>query len=385
MINIVKKEDCAGCYSCKNICPKGCIEMESDREGFSYPKVDRDKCIDCNLCEKVCPVLNNMNNEMIESSAYACKNNNEKTRKTSSSGGVFTLLCENIISKNGIVFGAAFDRDFDVKHMYAETLESCEKFKESKYVQSEIGNTYKIAKSFLDNGRNVLFSGTQCQIKGLNLFLNKHYNNLITVEIICHGVPSPKVFKLYKQSLSKKYNSNIKNIRFRDKRLGWNKFSYTTEFENNEVYSKPLNEDIYMKGFLSDLYLRPSCYACKAKNFSSNSDVSLADYWGVEKKHSKFNDDKGTSLVLVATKKGQDIFEEISINMEVSKTDMEYAIENNPAIIKSVKYNKNRDKFFKRIGKKDLEESIIKCITPTFIQKAKWKTRSGFRKIKKML
>ena len=223
------------------------------------------------------------------------------------------------------------------------------------------------------------------RLKGLNLLLNKTYDNLITSEIICHGVPSPKVFKLYKKSLTKKYNSNIKDIRFRDKILGWNKFSYVTEFENNEIYSKTLNDDIYMKGFLSDLYLRPSCYECRAKNFSSNSDISLADYWGVERKHSEFDDDKGTSLVLVNTKKGKDIFEKISCNMEVIKTDMEYAIENNPCIVRSVKYNKNRDKFFKLIEKENLESSIRKCITPTFIQKMKWKTRSGLIKIKRTL
>jgi coenzyme F420-reducing hydrogenase beta subunit len=290
-----------------------------------------------------------------------------------------------VIKRDGVVFGAAFDKDFNVKHMYAETLKECGKFKGSKYVQSKIGNTYKKAKRFLDKGRIVLFSGTQCQIKGLNLFLNNTYNNLITSEIICHGVPSPKVFKLYKKSLVKKYNSNIKDIRFRDKTLGWNKFSYVTDFENNEIYSKTLNEDIYMRGFLSDLYLRPSCYECRSKNFTSNSDISLADYWGVERKHSEFDDDKGTSLVLINTKKGEDVFNKISSDMDIIKTDLDYAIQNNPCIVRSVQHNRNRDKFFKMIQKENLEYSIIKCITPTFIQKAKWKAQSGLGKIKRMI
>jgi len=390
MINIVKKSDCSGCYGCLNICPKECISIKVDDEGFWYPSIDKDKCIECNLCEKVCPIINTpiintTQSETINTIAYACKNNNEKARKASSSGGVFTLLYEEVIKQGGVVFGAAFDEDFEVIHMYAETIQDCEKFKGSKYVQSKIGNTYKEARKFLNDGRLVLFSGTQCQIKGLNLFLNKDYNNLITSEIICHGVPSPKVFKLYKGNLKNKYNSNIKDIRFRDKTLGWNKFSYVTEFENNEIYSKPLNEDIYMKGFLGDLYLRPSCYECRAKNFSSNSDISLADYWGVERKHLEFNDDKGISLVLVNTKKGKDIFEKISCNMEVVKTDMEYAIENNPCIVSSVTHNKNREKFFKLIAKKNLEASIIKCITPTFSQKVKWKTRAGLGKIKRII
>lgn len=383
MINIVRKSECSGCYSCANVCPKECISIKSDDEGFGYPTIDEDKCINCNLCEKVCPVINNHKAEKIETMAYACRNKNEEVRKTSSSGGVFTLLCEEVIKNGGVVFGAAFDEKFNVKHIYAETLEECQKLKGSKYVQSQIGNTYKQAKEFLYAGRLVLFSGTQCQIKGLNLFLMKEYNNLITSEIICHGVPSPKVFKLYKENLKNKYNSNIKDIRFRDKTSGWNKFSYVTEFDNNEIHSKTLHEDIYMKGFLNDLYLRPSCYECKAKNFSSNSDISLADYWGVERRHLEFGDDKGTSLVLINTKKGKDIFQKISCHMEVMQTDLEFAISNNPCIIRPVRYNKNRDKFFKLINQDNLENSITKYIKPPLSQKIRWKIRSSFEKLKK--
>lgn len=382
MINIVKKSECSGCYSCSNICPKECINIESDDEGFWYPSVDKDMCINCNLCEKVCPVINDPKTEKIDTIAYACRNKNEQVRKTSSSGGVFTLLCEEVIKNGGVVFGAAFDENFDVKHIYAETLEDCQKLKGSKYVQSKIGNTYKQAREFLSHERLVLFSGTQCQIKGLNLFLIKNYDNLITSEIICHGVPSPKVFKLYRENLKNKYNSNIKDIRFRDKELGWNKFSYVTEFKNNEIYSKTLHDDIYMKGFLKDLYLRPSCYECKAKNFSSNSDLSLADYWGVEKKHLELDDDKGISLVLINTKKGKDIFEKISCDMEVIETDIEYAINNNPCIVRPVKYNKNREKFFKSMKGKNLEHSIRKYTKVPFTQRVKGKIQYSLEKIK---
>lgn len=376
MINVVKKSDCSGCYSCANICPKDCIKLEADHEGFEYPAINKEKCINCHLCEKVCPVINEVKAEKIETIAYACRNKNEEVRKNSSSGGVFTLLCEEVIKSGGVVFGATFDENFEVKHIYAETLEECEKLKGSKYVQSKIGNTYRQAKEFLNQGRLVLFSGTQCQIKGVNLFLNKEYDNLITSEIICHGVPSPKIFKLYKDNLKNQYNSKIKDIRFRDKTLGWNKFSYVTEFENNKIYSKTLHEDIYMKGFLHDLYLRPSCYECRAKNFVSNSDISLADYWGVEKKHLEFDDDKGVSLVLVNTKKGKDIFEKISSSMEFIKTDIDYAINNNPCIIRPIKYNKNREKFFKAVEGKNLENSIRKYTKATFGQRVKGKIRS---------
>ncbi|WP_238915428.1 Coenzyme F420 hydrogenase/dehydrogenase, beta subunit C-terminal domain [Clostridium sp. YIM B02555] len=382
MIDIVKKSDCSGCYSCANICPKECINIEVDDEGFGYPVINNGECTKCNLCEKACPVINDPKAQKIEIIAYACRNKNEDIRKSSSSGGVFTLLCEEVIKKGGVVFGAAFDENYEVKHIGAETIEECEKLRGSKYVQSKIGNTYKQAKDFLNNGRLVLFSGTQCQIKGLNLFLNKSYDNLITSEIICHGVPSPKIFKLYKENLKNKYNSNIKDIRFRDKALGWNKFSYVTEFENNKIYSKTLHEDIYMKGFLHDLYLRPSCYECKAKNFTSNSDISLADYWGVEKKHSEFNDDKGISLVLVNTEKGKEIFEKISCGMEVIKSDIGYAISNNPCIVRPVKYNKKREKFFKEAEGKNLEHSIMKYTKTTLGKRIKGKIQSSLGKLR---
>ena len=375
MIDIKKKEECCGCYACTNVCPKICIEMKVDEEGFWYPQVNKEKCIECGLCEKVCPVINSPKIDENDTIAYACKNNNEEDRKISSSGGIFSLLCDEVIKNNGVVFGAGFDEDFDVIHSYSETLEGCSIFRGSKYVQSKIGNTYKEAKSFLDNGRIVLFSGTQCQIKGLNLYLRKKYDKLIATEIVCHGVPSPKIFKNYRELLSKKYNSEIKDIRFRDKTKGWKEFSYVTEFINNEKYSKTLKEDLFMRGFLKNIYLRPSCYDCKAKNYTSGSDLSLADYWGIQNKHPEFDDDKGTSLVLVNSSKGNVIFDSISKNMKFLKTDLKYATMNNPCIVKPVKYNYDREKFFKAIRKYNLEKSILKFVEPSLFKKVFRKTK----------
>lgn len=360
MIDIKKKEECCGCYACTNVCPKICIEMKVDDEGFWYPQVKKEKCIECGLCEKVCPVINSPKIDKNDTMAYACINNNEESRKMSSSGGIFSLLCDEVIRNKGVVFGAGFDENFEVIHSYSETLEGCSIFRGSKYVQSKIGNTYKEAKEFLDNGRIVLFSGTQCQIKGLILYLRKKYDNLIAMEVVCHGVPSPKVFRNYRDLLSKKYNSQIKYIRFRDKTKGWKKFSYVTKFINNEKYSKTLKKDLFTRGFLKNLYLRPSCYDCKAKNYTSGSDLSLADYWGIQKKHPKFDDDKGTSLVLVNSSKGKEIFDSISKNMRFLETDLQYATANNPCIVRPVKYNADREKFFKEIEYKSLENIINK-------------------------
>lgn len=383
MIEINNKSKCCGCYGCTNVCPKQCIEMSIDNEGFWYPKVNKDICIDCGLCEKVCPTINETTKEAFNIEAYACKNKNEKIRLSSSSGGIFTSLCEYIIGNNGVVFGAGFNKEFEVEHSEATTIDECEKFKGSKYVQSKIGNTYKDAKRYLDEGRIVLFSGTQCQIKGLNLYLNKKYKNLISVDIICHGVPSPLVFELYKSYLRNKYNSEIEKIGFREKDKGWKKFSYETKFKNGERYVKTLNEDIYMKGFLKNLYLRPSCYQCKSKNFANNSDISLADYWGVQNKHPEIDDDKGVSLILVNSEKGQIIFDNISENIELIRTDLDYAISCNSCIIKPVKYNIKRDKFFEELNYNNLNQLIEKNVKVSISKKIKHKVKSMLLKIKR--
>ena len=193
MIEIIDKAKCCGCHACDNVCPKNCIKIIIDEEGFLYPKINKDICISCNLCEKVCPLINSIDNNEFKSIAYACKNRNEQVRINSSSGGIFFLLCEEVINKNGVVFGATFDDNFNVKHSFTETLEECKAFRGSKYVQSSIGDMYKHAKRFLDQDRTVLFTGTQCQIKGLNIFLGKSYKNLLTVDVICHGVPSQSI------------------------------------------------------------------------------------------------------------------------------------------------------------------------------------------------
>lgn len=385
MIEILDKGKCCGCHGCANICPKSCISMEIDQEGFWYPKVDKNLCIDCHLCEKVCPILENPLKEEFIPVAYACKNKVNEVRENSSSGGVFSLLCEEVISHGGVVFGASFDENFEVRHTYAETLEECVQFRGSKYVQSKIGETYKQARKFLNDGRLVLFSGTQCQIKGLNLYLRKKYDNLIAVDIICHGVPSPRVFREYKQNLENSYTSTINNIWFRRKDEGWKKFSFAVSFENGKEHVKNLQEDTFMRGFLSDLYLRPSCYECTAKNFVNNADITLADYWGVQDIHPEFDDDRGVSLILVNSKKGQYYLNLIEGKMNVLITDIGHAIKHNPSAIKPVNKNPRRDEFFQMLNDGIvLNKAIEKCVKPTFMQRAKIKVYAVLSKGKRV-
>ncbi|MCH3965040.1 MAG: Coenzyme F420 hydrogenase/dehydrogenase, beta subunit C-terminal domain [Clostridium sp.] len=347
--------------------------MIEDDEGFYYPNVDMDKCINCRLCEKVCPFNNDLPKKQFSSIAYACKNINENIRLESSSGGIFSVLCKYAVLNKGVVFGAAFNEDFKVIHTYTETLEDCNKFYGSKYVQSSIMDSYKQAKEFLDNNRVVLFSGTQCQIKGLNTFLQKKYLNLITVDVVCHGVPSPLVFKKYIDYLARVNNSKVKLVKFRDKKYGWHKYSHVTEFKNGKIYSRTVDKDIFMQGFLKDLYLRPSCYECKAKNYKSNSEFSLADYWGIEKICPDFDDDKGVSLVILNNEKSLQIFSEILSDMEVTRSNLDYATKYNQSIIKSVNYNKNRKKYFKVIHNMDVEKAIIKYTKVNFASRVKRK------------
>ncbi|WP_195467396.1 Coenzyme F420 hydrogenase/dehydrogenase, beta subunit C-terminal domain [Clostridium sp. D43t1_170807_H7] len=374
MIEISKKEECHGCHGCMNICPKNCISMEIDNEGFWYPMVDKSICINCNLCEKVCPIINIPKREKIDSIVYACKNKDESIRMDSSSGGIFTLLCEFIIKKGGVVFGAAFDKNFNVYHCYSETIEGCAKFRGSKYVQSVIGDTYKQVKKFLNEGKLVLFSGTPCQISGLDTYLMKKYENLIMIDIACHGVPSPVVYRKYIDSIKKLNSSKIENIQFREKSNGWKDYNFKVTF-NDGSFTQKMTDNIYMKGFLWDLYLRPSCYSCKFKKPVTSADITLADYWGVQNIHPKFDDDKGVSLILVNTDRGKEIIDNISKKMDIIKTDYNFAIKNNPSIVMASNYNNKKDKFFKYIDKNDIEKNIIRftrvSITDKIIRKSK--------------
>ena len=357
MINIQDKSECCGCSACQNICPKECISIISDDEGFNYPQVDTSKCIDCHLCEKVCPVLN-INYSVNERTAYACYNNNETIRLQSSSGGIFTLLAERVVSNGGVVFGASFDDKFKVVHTMVNSIEDLSKLRGSKYVQSDINTTYKQAQEYLNQGRQVLFSGTPCQINGLSNYLKKSYDNLLLVDFICHGVPSPLVWRNYVQFKERDYQSKPQKISFRHKNYGWKRYSVSFLFKNKVEYLKDLHEDNYMKGFLTDLYLRPSCYKCKSRGENRASDITLADFWGIQNVLPQLDDDKGTSLVIVNTSKGKDIFFSIQNSIVFQEISLNKAIKYNPSYINSVDENKNREKFFNEYNNKSFDKLI---------------------------
>ncbi|CAK7071214.1 MAG: hypothetical protein PARBA_02789 [Parabacteroides sp.] len=372
MINIEDKKRCCGCNACLQRCPKSCIMVQEDEEGFLYPVVDKEVCVDCGLCEKVCPVLN-QREERKPLEVYAAFNKNEEIRMQSSSGGVFTALAEQIIQEGGVVFGARFNEDWEVIHDYTETAAGLSVFRGSKYVQSRIGDTFNQAEQFLKQGRCVLFSGTPCQIAGLKLFLRKEYENLLTVDFICHGVPSPGVWRKYLEELiareGKKKNSvlshsnpilpnsirDISRIEFRNKRFGWKKYSFALTLsvpighgaKNTVLLSEPYNKNLFMKGFLSDLYLRPSCYACPSKSLKSGSDVTIGDFWGIQNIRPEIDDDKGLCCIMVNTEKGVVYASNIEIAKQV--TTYKDVYKGNSALIKSVFIPNKRSEFYKFI------------------------------------
>lgn len=307
--------------------------MVLEEDGFRYPHIDIEKCIDCGLCKKVCPVLNLKKEEEGLPETYACFNKNEEIRMESSSGGVFSLVAEMIINDNGIVFGAKFNDDLEVQHVKIDNLEDLKFLRGSKYLQSDIKDTFKEAKEFLNQGKKVFYTGTPCQIEGLKSFLRKEYDNLYTGDLICHGVPSKNIFDEYVN----KFNEPIKKIYFRNKEnKGWNKYQVLIETEDNKIFSDH-ETDEFMNNFLSDKYLRESCYDCNFKKKHRISDITFADFWGINSVAPEMNDEKGTSLIFIHSKKGKEIFEKIKENIIYKKVDFYEAIKNNQSMIKSAK------------------------------------------------
>lgn len=350
MITITDKSQCCGCSACAQRCPRQCISMQMDNEGFLYPQVDISKCVDCHLCEKVCPVINKYDTRT-PLNVYAAKNSDDEVRHQSSSGGIFTLLAEQTIKDGGVVFGVCWDKDWNVKHDYAECIDDLAKFRSSKYLQSVIGDSYLKAEQFLKTGRKVMFTGTPCQIAGLKHFLRKEYDNLLVVEVICHSVPSPGVWQQYlttRLNTLKWNKSDIRNISFRDKKTGWKTYSFVIENKDGNSFTELSNKNAFMRGFLADLYTRPSCHACPAKHLKSGSDITLGDFWGIESLMPEIDDDKGVSAIIVNSDKGKQVLHDINVVLhEVQYDDL---TTRNPALVKSFPKTPKRTEFFKEDG-----------------------------------
>ena len=325
MIKITDKRKCCGCSACQNICPKTCIEMKTDRYGFKYPFVDEKLCVDCHLCEISCPVLNSSQPKDKPLSCFLARSTDETVRRTSSSGGLFTELASSVLKNDGVIFGVRFDDRWQPVYDYTESIEGLAAFRGSKYVQTDVSFVYRRVLTFLKSGKSVMFTGTPCYVAGLNHFLGKSYDNLITVDFVCHSIPSSLVWMQYLSEIESATEACIRRVTFRDKSRGWTNYGIRLDLESNSgeliTIIESHEDNPYMRGMLHDIFTRPSCSDCPARNYRSGSDLTLADAWGMEKYHQGKNDEKGFSHVLVNTERGKAFLNRIMQTLDYEEID----------------------------------------------------------------
>ncbi len=377
MISIKDKIQCCGCASCSNACPRSCITLEMDEEGFYYPSVETSSCINCGICEKVCPMIHPIDvHDQAPRTAYIARNKNSEVLFNSSSGGFFLGLCKYVISLQGVVYGVGYDHDFNVCHLRAESIEDCRQFMGSKYVQSRIGRIYQSVKEDLDDGRVVCFSGTPCQVQGLVTFLNRRrYENLILVDIICHGVGSEAVWNGYLQYEKKRNKGELRDVSFRSKQYGYQNFTMKLSFDHKTTYTTS-RADRYLRAFTTNLILRPSCYECRFKSVFHISDLTVFDGWDAHSIIGKKDDNKGYTDVFVQSEKGLEIISKLHTYLELYEVSVDALIPiNGGMILNSSRPHPARTRFFETMKKGSVEEAFDKYLKMTrkdlFIEKIK--------------
>ena len=363
MLNVSAK--CTGCQACSSSCPTECIKMEYNVGGFVYPSINTEKCIDCGICERICPASNHIEISH-DTRAFAVKNLNAADRVNSASGGVFPLIAKFILKRNGVVFGAAYDGKFRVSHIRIENIEDIVKLQSAKYTQSILGNSFKKVKEDLENNKWVVFSGTPCQCAGLKTFLRREYSKLITIDLICHGVPSPVVWETYVKWRSEKENKGQLplKINMRSKYSGWSRFNYSTEFDygNGKIMRTSNSKDLFMQAFVGNLCLRKSCSQCMAKGIERCSDFTLGDYWGIWEKYAEFDDDQGVSVVLIHSEKAEQILDLIKEDIEYMEVAIEDTHRRNPSMVSNSQEHINRNKFLQEITTENFEKILKECL-----------------------
>lgn len=351
MIRIQNKRQCCGCTACIQSCPVRCIQMITDPEGFRYPHADESLCLSCGACERVCPILTPPQRQTTPPDAWGAAAGCEDLRLKSSSGGVFGVLALHILEKGGVVYGAAFDDRYRLRHIAIEAPDQLHMLMGSKYLQSDIGECFPQIKANLQANKTVLFSGTACQAAGLRKFLGRDDPNLIILDVLCHGVPSPEVWNTYLSYREAQAESAAETVSFRSKRNGWRNFSLELVFANGKTYCESMRTDLYMQLFLENIILRPSCHACRFKDLNRPSDLTIGDFWGVENVLPELSDDKGISLVLAHTPKGRALLEAVGAQLHLVPTDAEMALPPCADSRRSVPMHPGRDSFFRVFAK----------------------------------
>ncbi len=354
MILIDDKSACCDCGACASVCPKKCIDLRADDEGFLYPRADEKSCIKCGLCEKVCPLLHRPTRHSV-AGVYGLKNKDEEVRLTSSSGGCFTLLAQAVLKRGGCVYGAVLDEELTVRHIRIDSENELPRLRGSKYVQSLLGDCFKETAALLKEGKTVLFSGTPCQIAGLKGFLRRPYDGLYTVDVVCHGVPSPAVYRKHLKEIAAKAGEPVTAVRFRSKENGW-KNGRTLFYTAHHCFGDTKRREPYMRLFLNSVCTRPSCSDCAFNDRRSLADLTIADYWGIDKQFPDFDDDKGVTLTIINTEKGQALFDAIEKNAEILVTDFAKGARYNLAVAASMPVHPARRQFFENLNEHSLEE-----------------------------
>ncbi len=350
-ISKVKKNECTGCMCCENVCPKKCITKEIDEEGFVFPKVDEQQCVNCSLCLKKCQAVANVEKTSIQK-AYALQIKDTKSLKDSASGGIAYEISKYIITNGGVSYGAIFDDDFNVVHQRADSIKLLKKQQGSKYVQSDISEVYISLKADCESGKKVVFIGTPCQVAAIKKFLNKDYNNLLLVDLICHGVPSQSLFHKYLEYKKEKIkDGDIIDYQFRNKDNGWGT-NYKIKTKN-KIKKGTAMEEVYYSDFEEGFNYRESCYNCTYAINDRVGDITIGDYWGIDEHQVKdiFDYTKGVSCVLVNSLKGEKFLENILLNCNYIETKIEDIIKNNSNLREPAKRPSIRDEYYKSIDK----------------------------------
>ncbi|MBE5919033.1 MAG: 4Fe-4S dicluster domain-containing protein [Pseudobutyrivibrio ruminis] len=365
-----EKEKCCGCTACYNACPVGAIEMKPDFEGFLYPEINSDKCINCGACERVCPIKQYSEPETGFLKTFTLRTKEDAVLSNSTSGGFTTPLVEYVINNGGVVCCASYTSDFEVKHVIidspAKLQDEINKMRGSKYVQSNLSDVYKKIKEYVLNGRIVCFIGTTCQVTGLSTYLGKKYDNLYLVDVVCHGTPSPKLFKKYLDYQRNKYNSDIKNIVFRNKTYGYHSGTMKMEFENGKVYYGSARVDYMLKSFFKEISSRPSCYECKFKTKKRYSDYTIYDAWHASEIAGINDDDKGFTHVIVHSEKGINLLRTICDKYEMYEVDGDLAVELDGVMVtRSAVPHPRRKEYYENLSNSDLDSHINSFIPVT--------------------
>lgn len=346
-----QKETCSGCMACAQECPTSCIHPIIDEEGILYPKVDLSECIDCDNCVRMCPFTHPDEYKKQPISSYAAWSRDVDTRYKSATAGVFTTLAKKFIEDGGVVYGAAYDNDMHLSHIRVDSVEGLSAIQSSKYVQSDFSSIYHMVQKDINEGFQVMVSGVGCQIAGIHAALRGE--NLLLVDITCLGVPSPGVFKKYVQSLEKKHGKKVTDIDFRDKKTGWKTYSQTVTFEDGSSISYKNDENPYMRGFLEKIYMRPSCYKCPFCDTKRVGDITIGDFWGIEKTLPELDDKRGVSLLYGVTEKGKKMIESCK-EIEIVKCKIEDTLQQ--SLVRPADASPKREAFFKDYIKMDFDK-----------------------------